>query len=162
MKPTKQEILELITRFINQRPGLEFGNYGDISSYRSELRQITKDRAQGIELMNYVAWHDSIDADRLVAAFKDAYSGRLSLVQKGEKWALEYCTGQYWPTEYRKAACAVLASAIWEWTRECAMPAPDSKPEGADRTYGGKSAGDWLRSHLRREFGRSVQSRWFN
>jgi hypothetical protein len=28
--------------------------------------------------------------------------------------------------------------------------------------YDGKSAGDWLRSHFRKEFGRTIANRWFD
>ncbi len=38
------------------------------------------------------------------------------------KVTIEYTTGQYMPTEYRKAVCAVLASALWEYTRDKCMP----------------------------------------
>jgi hypothetical protein len=39
--------------------------------------------------------------------------------------SLDYCTGQYWPTEYRAAVCAVLASLLWAHAREH-MPAPSA------------------------------------
>lgn len=162
----KAQICDLLRAFIHQRPGLEFGNYGDVSAYRSESRAITRDLHDAETLLAYVERHDSIGADRLRAAFRDAYSGRLSLVYTrshecdcGHKWramvqmsehtqnlsgeatqwcpkcgkrpmisnphtaTLDYCTGQYWPTEYRKAACAVLASAVWSWMRDECMPA---------------------------------------
>jgi hypothetical protein len=38
---TKAAILESLRRFARQRPGLEFGNYGDATAYRAELRSIT-------------------------------------------------------------------------------------------------------------------------
>jgi hypothetical protein len=157
-------ILAALDRFIRQRPGLEFGNYGDWSAYRAEVRSIGRDLQHARALLAYVERHPSIDAERLKAAFRDAYSGRLSW----DGARLDYCTGQYWPTEYRKAACAVLASAIWSWWRDECMPAPDAPVMNAgyyglsDRQYGGKSAGDWLRVKARREFDRGVAARWFN
>ena len=79
---------------------------------------------------------------------------------------LDYCTGQYFPTEYRKAACAVLASALWNWQRDN-MPKADLIKANGDgpvcEVYpGAVSAGDWLRASFRRQFGRSITNRWFN
>lgn len=211
----KAQICDLLRAFIHQRPGLEFGNYGDVSAYRSESRAITRDLHDAETLLAYVERHDSIGADRLRAAFRDAYSGRLSLVYTrshecdcGHKWramvqmsehtqnlsgeatqwcpkcgkrpmisnphtaTLDYCTGQYWPTEYRKAACAVLASAIWDWMREHCMPAPMARHASDTRdcyiwkNASGRSAivsaGDYLRAAARREFGATIARRWFN
>ena len=44
----KQQIIDAMRTFINQRPGLEYGNYGDRTSYQSEMRSITKDLHQDI------------------------------------------------------------------------------------------------------------------
>src|SRR3990167_2920520 len=122
---TKEQIITALRAFINQRPGLEFVNYGDWKAYRAELRQITKDRAQALELLRAVEWRDSITAEELIAAFPRAYSGRLTLTDKGGAAVLDYCTGQYFPTEYRRAACAVLAQALWRYTADHCTPAPN-------------------------------------
>jgi hypothetical protein len=102
---------------------------------------------------------------------------------------LDYCTGQYFPTEYRRAACAVLASALWSAKRDN-MPAPRyvmgdgvtlaTKAEalayaeecrassdvilGMEERYGEKkqSAGDWIRAQFRREFGARIARRYFS
>jgi hypothetical protein len=73
---------------------------------------------------------------------------------------LDYCTGQYWPTEYRRAVCAVMASALWEHTREHCMPKKKDGP-GGPALYDGKTAGDFIRARFRKEFGRGIASRWF-
>ncbi len=88
------------------------------------------------------------------------------------KVRIEYDCGQYFVTEYRRAACAVLASALWEYTREHCMPPPMPGAPGEDRYYSGfvgreksptaMSAGDWLRAHFAQMFGRGIASRWFN
>ena len=137
----RTHILEALDRFVRQRPGLEFGNYGDVPLYRSEMRSITKDRHIAEKLLVQVAWRDGITAEKLKEAFR-AYSGRLSW--DGEK--LDYCTGQYFPTEYRKAACAVLAAALWDYTRD-AYPNYD---------------GTQLRAHFRKEFGATIARRFFD
>lgn len=160
---TKEQICSLLRAFINQRPGLDIANYGDVSSYRSELRGITRDRKEALELLRAIELRDSITAEDMREGFR-AFMGRLSLVSKDGKPALEYCTGQYFPTEYRAAVCAVCASVLWAYMRDC-MPTPDGHEisrTGAIDTYDGLSAGEWLRRHFRREFGRGIQSRWFN
>jgi hypothetical protein len=105
-------ILNALRAWVAQRPGLEFGNYGDVAAYREEQRDIARDKKHAEILLNAVKWRTSITADDLKAAFR-AYSGRLSW--NGER--LDYCTGQYWPTEYRRAACAGLAAAQWGYLR---------------------------------------------
>lgn len=158
-------IIAALYRWIAQRPGLEFGNYGNVPAYRSELRSITKDLHHARTLIRAVEL-SSISAEDITRAFHRAFSGRLT-------WngiALEYCTGQYWPTEYRRAVCAVMASALWEHKREHCMPAPTYKHYGSATDhpmqtvalYDGKRAGDWLRAKFRQQFGRGIASRFFN
>lgn len=174
MDARKQAIIAALERWIKQRPGLEFGNYGDVANYRSEMRSITKDLHHARTLLSAVQWRDSITADDLIEAAHHAYSGRLTLTVSPHPCApdgcttnmvakIDYCTGQYWPTEYRRAVCAVLAYALWDYTRDKAMPAPIVEngetyyPKGKRNV----SAGDWLRSHFRREFGHHLAQRWF-
>lgn len=159
----KTQIIETLRAFIAQKPGLEFANYGDVKAYRSEMRSITKDRHQAETLLNSVAWRDSITAADLVKAAEGAYSGRLSIKEtdKGDV-RIDYCAGQYFPTEYRRAACAVLASALWNYWREHCMPEPEHKQPGDAGTYRGMSAGDFLRNTAKKEFGRVMAARWFN
>lgn len=117
-------ILAALATYAAQRPGLEYGNYGDLSAYRSEMRSITRYLHHARGLLAYVGWHDSIGEAELLTAARSAYSGRLSLAfDAAGAVRIEYCTGQYWPTEYRRAVCAVLASAIWDYWRACCMPA---------------------------------------
>ena len=121
----KAQIIAAIEGWIKQRPGLDYGNYGDPKSYRAEVRSITADMHDARVLLRAVEMRDSITAEMLLQAFPRAYSGRLSISEKDGRAVLDYCTGQYWPTEYRRAACAVLASAIWDYWADQCMPAPD-------------------------------------
>ena len=139
---TKQTIIDALHQWIAQRPGLEFGNYGNVSSYRAEMRSITRDLQHARAMVNYVAWHDSITAEMILDAAK---SGRLSIVVKGDKVRIDYVTGQYWPTEYRRAVCALMSSVIWAWLRE-------------NCEY---KTGDDIRKAARRELGNSIARRWF-
>jgi hypothetical protein len=140
---SKESLLIALRAFVAQRPGLEFGNYGDVSAYRSEMRSITRDCTEARALLRYVE-RSGITAERIVAASLRAFSGRLNLAPSGEGWRIDYCTGQYWPTEYRRAVCAVLASAIWYYWRD------------------DESTGESLRRNARLEFGRGIASRWFH
>lgn len=114
----RERILRAMSVFAEQRPGLKWGNYGDARAYRSESRSITRDLHDARQLLAAVGWRSSIGAEQLRAAFR-AFSGRLSW----DGTALRYCTGQYFPTEYRRAVCAVLASALWDYARGT-MPEP--------------------------------------
>ena len=198
----KHQIIDSLHTFINQRPGLEYGNYGDPVAYRAEMRAIIKDLHQARELLRYVELRDSITGADIIAASKSAYSGRLTIVARDNfecmscayKWTaiahvadvsdicpkckgehvyhrpagfiIDYCTGQYFPTEYRRAVCAVLASAIWSWKRDQCMPAPtlhhNTETGETLQRYKGLRAGDYLRANFKREFGRGMAARWFN
>lgn len=168
----REQILAALRAHIESRPGIEPGNYASWRDYRSESRAVTRDLHTARRLLGEVGRHESIGEAELRAAFR-AFSGRLTLTDRPDgSVAIDYCTGQYYPTEYRKAACAVLASALWDWMRDHCMPAPQDQTVYAGRsapaplapkvTYDGKSAGDWLRSAFRREFGRSIADRYFN
>ncbi len=183
MDNRKSLILDALRAFINQRSGIEFGNYGDVKAFRAEQRGIQKDRHEALELLRAVELSSGIDADALLRAANSAYSGRLTIlegpgpdpgyVRRNGDVRIDYCTGQYFPTEYRRAACAVLASALWEYTREHCMPQQAMFGSGpnAERKYllwrprhkspDYVSAGDWLRAHFLRQFGRGIASRWF-
>ena len=137
---TKQTIIDALNRWIAQRPGLELG---DVSSYRAEMRSIGKDLQHARAMVNYVAWHDSITAEMIMSAADNG--GRLTLTVNGDKVTITYVTGQYWPTEYRRAVCALMSSVIWAWLRE----------------HGNCKTGDDIRKAARRELGQSIANRWF-
>jgi hypothetical protein len=146
----KSKLIESLHHWINQRPGLEPANYirgwddtAGRSAYRSESRRITQDLNDARYLLDYVAIRDSITAEQILDAAKHSFSGRLSIEPDGNGFRVDYCTGQYWPTEYRRAAAAVLKSAIWEWLRD------------------GRTEADAVRKAARREFPASIARRWF-
>ena len=115
MTPPRETILNALEDFARQRPGLDPHNY-DRAGYRADSRAITQQFHDAMELLNAVR-RRSIDETQLREAF-NAFSGRLQLVEKaGVLQGLDYCTGQYFPTEYRAAVCAVLRSALWGYWR---------------------------------------------
>lgn len=144
----KEQMCQALYAFIGQRSGIQFGNYqcGDWKASRDcfngDYRPILRHGRHARLMLRYVE-RSSISAEALIEASR-AYSGRLQFVQRNGGVGVDYTTGQYFPTEYRKAACAVLAQAIWDHWQ------PDYK------------SGDEIRKAARREFGRSIAATWFN
>lgn len=145
----KPAIITALRAFIRQRPGLEFKNYCSgyqdkqgRNAYFAEMRAITKQLLDAKVLLHAVESDAGISGADLLAAFS-AYSGRPSW--DGER--LDYVKGQYWPTEYRAAACAVLARALWD---------------SLSRSRGDSLGGEGMRRHFRERFGRGIQKRWFD
>ena len=122
----KAALIETLHAWINQRPGLEPANYisgwNDTDgrrAYRSDARSITKDLHDARYLLDYIAIRDSITAERILDAARHSFSGRLSITPDGDGFKVDYCTGQYWPTEYRRATAAVLSSAPMVSVLDC-------------------------------------------
>lgn len=160
-------MIKAIRKWVRQRPGLEFGNYGDVSAYRAELRGITRQRHDAEMMLGRLAWR-TVTREQWDDAF-GAFSGRLQYkIQDDGTIGLSYCTGQYWCTEYRAAACAVLASLLWQMLIANVMEHPDyvagyldKSGEYAPPKVGKVMAGDYYRAAMRQVFGRGVQQRWF-
>ncbi len=138
----KAALFAALHKWVSQRPGLEFCNYGDWTAYRAEMRSITKDLHHARELLRVAQW--ALTADDIIKA---ATSGRLTIKEPAPGvFTLDYCTGQYWCTEYRPAVSRVLASALWDcW-----------------RTMQGEGATcDTIRQAARRNLSRSVCRAYF-
>jgi hypothetical protein len=127
-------VLAAFTAFINQRPGLEFADYGDWRVMRQESASIGRDKKRAFTAL-YAAEVTPWDAVAMKEAFS-AFSGRLTpVIREDGKLALDYCTGQYWPTEYRKAAASVLERYV-----ESVRPKRTPQPGGAFSTIGDLAA----------------------
>ena len=144
MRDLKTQIVLALSEWVSQRPGLDYHNYGDPVSYRAEVRSIGKDLQHARAMINYVAWHDSITAEMILKAADNG--GRLSIVVRGDTVAIDYCTGQYWHTEYRPAVCRLLSSVIWYWLRDNMLD---------------PATGNDIRRQAARELGTSIARRWF-
>ena len=142
MNASKSEILEALAKFINSRPGFDPNNYSDTPSYRHDMREATRQRRDALTLLRYVELRDSITAEHLRGAFCRRLTMRDDSTQR-VRVSFDYCAGQYYCTEYRAAAAAALASAIWDWQR-------DNMPDAA------------LRAACKREFPRDIARRYFN
>ena len=146
-REARDNILHSLAAFAATRPGLNPRDYArdwrdteGRKAYAAEVRSITKDLHHARALLTAVRL-SGITETQLVEAFR-AFSGRLSW----DGTRLDYCTGQYYPTEYRKAVCSVLASALWAYYREdCCC-----------------DTGDKIRAAARRDLPRAIASRWFN
>lgn len=155
---TRAELLQRLERFIAQRPGFDFGNYGSASSYRADSRTATQQLNDARAMLAAISWRESIDAIAIRAALRSG--GRLKLQDNG---TLDYCTGQYWPTEYRAGACRVLSSILWDYWRDNMPDCDENGFVGHPNRFGpGKiTAGDYLRRTARADLGRSIANRWF-
>lgn len=146
MNITKQEIISLLNAWIRQRSGMDWRDYGDgregLAAYRSEARRITQQGRDARMLLREVEL-SSITAEDLIKAFS-AYCGRLELTETEKGYRLEYCTGQYFPTEYRAVVCAILSRALWNYHR-------DDYKDGIE-----------LREMFKRRYGRRLSAAWFD
>ena len=140
--------IEKLNKFVNQRAGLDFANYGDMRLYRQESREITRDRSDYYELLCLASARVSDLDEKLTAQLKRT-GDRLSMSENGN---LEYCTGQYFPTEYRPAACRLLRDIIWADYR-------DEKDAQGQPIY---KDGHEIRKAIRRRLSRRVAKNYFN
>lgn len=165
---SKQAIIDALRTFTCQRPGFELGNYASMADYRSDYRRTLRDRDIALQLLRDIERSDSITANDIL---QEARSGRLTIEPRGaDQYRIGYCTGQYWPVEYRAAVARLCASVLWTWKRENCMPKPGTAPCGSGKAKAGMywdgkravSAGDWLRASFRREYGKAIAGRFFS
>lgn len=139
------QIIRALDAFLKSRPGFDPANYtGAAQAYRADARTALQHLHDARFLLSAVLWRDSIDAKALIEAKHHRIEFRPS--KDGKSVKVDYCTGSYYPTEYRAAVCATLASALWNYFRV---------------HHDAKTADD-VREMARLEFGRSLARRWFN
>ena len=131
LAPTRADILDAFRRFVTQRPRMEPGNYGDFRSYRRELAEVGRDMADALALLAAVE-RSYITAEAMLEELRSAR--RLSW--DAERQELDYCTGQYFATEYRPAAARALSSMLWAYYRdECHADTADKIRAAARRAF---------------------------
>lgn len=139
------KMLNAIERHIDRRSGIEAQNYvGNLSGLRADRREIARDGRDCRIMLRYLRRCYQLPADTMRRAFQ-AYGGRLAY--DWDKNAVEYTAGQYWPTEYRVAAGAVLARAF-------RLHMTQNVTDGMDKTL-------FARLCAERELGRGIARRWF-
>ena len=144
-RAARDNILEALATFAAKRRGLLPENYmrdwNDTEgrkAYASDVRSHQRDLNDARVMLTAVRL-SGITEEQLIKAFCNK---RLSWDGK----SLDYCVNSYFPTEYRKAVCAVLASALWNYYREnCCC-----------------DTGDKIRAAARRDLPRAIALRWFN
>lgn len=105
---TKENILSLVSAYIEARPGFDWHNYQGCpaSIYRADYAIALRGLHDGRALLRACAL-SSVTAATLTEALTDAR--RLTLTDG----RLEFTACQYQPTEYRAAACRALADALY-------------------------------------------------
>lgn len=114
----EQSAIAQLAAFAAQNSGIEWGNYGgDGTAYNQECRSITKDWHRFKKAL-IEAGQVGVTDDNVIAEAPHAFSGRLEWdgkltnsdgIAQAPHW--DYCTGQYFPTEYRKAAATLMEYA---------------------------------------------------
>lgn len=143
---SKETLLNSLLIFVNQRSGIDWRNYytdwrddEGRRAYRSEYRSILREGKEARELLRFIR-HTSITAEEILS-FDPA--GRLTFDHAAGRW--DYCTGQYFPTEYRAAACRFLAAVIRHYFRKhCNCPAYEEQIAAARRAFGPAIVGRWF------------------
>lgn len=184
---SNQPAIAALVEFAAQRSGIDPRDYGfdpnGRKAYKDEVRAISADLRRFREALKIAAAEGVTDAD-VIAEAPHAFSGRLewkshkakhyrqtdpskyggthkggTVVSEIDVWGWEYCTGQYFPTEYRKAAATLLEYAI----RRVRQARP---PETADRittiaqlkALNERNGGCWFGRSEMRFFGTSIES----
>lgn len=177
-----EEVFKALEKWIGRRPGLDYRNYGQLAPYRAELRSIAQDKRRALKALEEARGLTPARPELLAEAFKRAFSGRLEWTNgitckcaicqddmckddcagnPREPWHLEYCTGQYFPTEYRKAAASVLETYIATWRQAEAEEHPRTftyqtieDVKAANRQIGGH----WFDRSTMRFFNTKIES----
>lgn len=157
-----------LVAFAAQNPGLEFGNYGAVAPYKQEQRSISEDWRRFKDALA-IAVHEGVTDAHVIAEAPHAFSGRLEWVSKDylrqkhgintdytPRW--DYCTGQYWPTEYRKAAATLLEYATRRLRQE--RPPAKAKVESIAqlKALNAQNGGCWFKAAALRFFGTRIES----
>lgn len=104
---TNEEIFRKLIAFAESRPGFDTGDYVDAKSYRADTRKATRDLHRVRKLASQIHWRSTVV--ELIAAELRGGRGRLRLDSRGE---IEYCAGQYYCVEFRRAIVALIETAI--------------------------------------------------
>ncbi len=159
--------------FAAQNPGLDFANYGNHASYGAEARSISADWRRVKAALAEAAAEGVTDAD-VIAEAPHAFSGRLVWKTTRTVWEgqapnctsreepaqghWDYCTGQYFPTEYRKAAAAVLEAATSR-VRQARPPVKQMPRSIAElRALSKQNGSHWFDASAMRFFGTRIES----
>lgn len=162
-----QPAIAALVTFAAQNSGMDSRNYGSAASYRQEARTVTADLHRFTNALQEARAEGVTDAD-VIAEAPHAFSSRLSWVSKDylrEKHGMDtdytprwdYCTGQYFPTEYRKAAATLLEYAARRVRGNrppaCRTPRTIAELKALNRENGGC----WFEPSTMRFFGTRIE-----
>lgn len=144
----KSSIIAAVREFIESRPGFEWANYvGCPEAYRADYRRALRDLHDARELLRLAEVF--LPGDYIIKSMSQ--DKRLTIVENkvtdfASKFNCEYTTCQYYPVEYRAAACRALSAAIWDWLRDqCGHRTGDSIRDSAANFLGKRLAARWFR-----------------
>lgn len=148
-----------LVAFAAQNSGLEYANYGELKSYNQEARSISQDWRRFKAALIAASLSGVTDAN-VIAEAPHAFSGRLTwhetALPKLSYW--EYTTGQYFPTEYRKAAATLLEYA----TRKAKQSRPPAKAKVSSisdlQRLNEQNGGCWFEPSTMRFFRTRIES----
>jgi len=98
--------------FVGKRSGLSPSLYGDRDAFLRDYRRFLRQGREARKMIDYAI--RCVPERYLYAAARNTWSGRLTYDLR-DGWA--YVPSQHFGTEYRRAACAVLAAAITDHWR---------------------------------------------
>lgn len=146
--------------FALQSPDLDPRNYyhdhtdrDGMRAYREELGQIHQDLTRFKEALAECA-NLSVPEAFVIDAAKSAFSGRLEW--KFDHW--EYTTGQYFPTEYRKAAASVLEMANARFRQSRTPQKRQIKSIQELKALAHENGSHWFDKSSMRYFGTRIES----
>ena len=157
MKP-----LAALLEFSKQRANIEPRNYGDgragRSAYRSEARSVTEDLHR-VKVVYTEALALGVTDEEILEASPRAFSGRLEWNTQRNEW--DYRTGQYFPTEYRKAASSVLelAIALHKQAHASEVPRPSFATVADVVAYHQQTGSHWFDRSSMRFFGTRIHTK---
>lgn len=161
---TEQPAIAALIKFAKQRSGIDrrdyFSTWHDkegVKAWREEVKSIAQDLRRFRTSLSIAEAEGVTDAD-LIAEAPHAFSGRLTPVETDRRFAWEYVTGQYFPTEYRKAAATLLEYATRR-VRQAQPPETRQITTIADlRELHERIGGCWFERSTMRFFGTRIES----
>jgi hypothetical protein len=171
-------IFKALEEFIARRSGLDSRDYWTSdhwnarsegrAAFRADQRQVAKDGVRARQALELARRLQPAKPELLADAFR-AFSGRLEWDATARDTSgsqpnphLVYTTGQYFPTEYRKAAASVLETYISAWRQWYASEHPQeftfadmSDVISANKQVGGH----WFERSTMRFFKTKIESR---
>lgn len=154
----RELMLASLRAFVRQRPRFEPANYENEATYRADVRRAGRDLKEAEELLRAITLRPS-------CVLSPKQAGRLTWEAGEKRW--DYVTGQYFPMEYRAAACRVLVSALWDWYAE-SLPkhklthTHNQETGEITERFEGLRAGEWIRRQARIDLGPRLARRWFS